>query len=206
MTNDKGENVDLELLRCRSYTEETPSHLSATGDQGGLSSSYSPQSPLCQNKSQTMNCRGNMACSDPGRSPFSKKCHSTVAENSLSSKGVSYLENQLTREKLEEAGYGNTHSSKQLVGDESQGFMKLSFHERPTPLASGGMLTKRSVSTPCGYPENDDKFRSLLLFIPLRLGQDSFNFQYADSLKVVYSQYTGYTVYSVLVYCVQGSP
>lgn len=78
-------------------------------------------------------------------------------------------------------------------------FMKLSFHVTNmqsdvslgeaaaySPALSGACDSRATpMSTPSARGgTGSGKFRSILLFIPLRLGQDTFNMSYADSLKV----------------------
>lgn len=48
-------------------------------------------------------------------------------------------------------------------------------------------ITKAGVATPTNYSDTPSNFRPLLLFIPLRLGQDKFNMEYAEALKTCLS-------------------
>lgn len=83
--------------------------------------------------------------------------------------------------------------------DDSMDFMKLSLCVSPEKDATD-LLTPPThrPAVPEGHPiagakeeeeeegegEGREKFRSLLLFIPLRLGQDTFNTVYSEALKV----------------------
>ena len=111
--------------------------------------------------------RSDSAGSD---SPINWKSTPTVAKTTAYSSGTSYF-------------------SPVSGGDDSD-FMKLSIRSpdvlshtatpdsarvKPTPAASVPVTGSRAER---------GGFRSLLLFIPLRLGQDTFNTSYADALKV----------------------
>jgi len=59
--------------------------------------------------------------------------------------------------------------------------MKLSMRDFPKEECSrGDQETEEELVATGGNP-----FRSLLLFIPLRLGQEKFNTEYAKDLKVI---------------------
>ena len=76
-------------------------------------------------------------------------------------------------------------------------FMKLSIRENPSMISgcsTGAGTSLRAVREERGSPGSEEEeeqevqekgvFRPILFFIPLRLGQDRFNEQYKDSLKV----------------------
>lgn len=64
---------------------------------------------------------------------------------------------------------------------ESVDYMKLSMRDFPKEECSrGDQETEEELVATGGNP-----FRSLLLFIPLRLGQEKFNTEYAKDLKVI---------------------
>ena len=56
--------------------------------------------------------------------------------------------------------------------------------EASNPALKEEELTAGAMGEGLGHQGN---FRPLLLFIPLRLGQDSFNMEYAIALKVIYT-------------------
>ncbi len=162
------------------------------GGDVSLSSSYEPESSLYNpNLAEEEGVAYNTPVSTS--SPFNKKAPPTVANNNASSTGVSYLDPAL---RLSLVGGGGGGTSPIVVGDESMDFMKLSLcqHHHMSPASSSlaaerrGYLASptkvRAVSTPSISQAKCSKFRSLLLFIPLRLGQDTFNIDYQDSLKV----------------------
>ena len=175
------ENGDEIGLRSRSQTEQvTPvSTPPSAGDLRNHSSSFNVSEDHHTGPSSSL--RGGVACPDPPAnfSPFSKKSLPTVAKNEATSTGVS-------------CGVGRPDlgvASTQLVmgGDESMDFMKFSFcassHMPPVGRGTGGLQEQGGRPSNFGRPQGG-KFRPVLLFIPLRLGQESFNQTYAESLKV----------------------
>ena len=50
--------------------------------------------------------------------------------------------------------------------------------------APGHSVPRLAPTLDAAHPSRDGYFRSLLLFVPLRLGQDKFNMEYAAALKV----------------------
>ena len=187
VTNEKGEDV---TLRHRSHTE--------------LNSPTSPCPHASPNRPYSSSLNSDSAFSPRGgvsrpdhapvatSSPFSSsKATPTVAHTTASSVGVSSPSSGTTSEKL-------------VIGDESLDFMKVSMRVSPTsPPQGGGGVASLPVGVGARYPgssrreevegggvedggrEGEEReFRSILLFIPLRLGQDTFNMTYADPLKV----------------------
>lgn len=190
------ENGDEIALRSRSQTELTTpvSTPPSAGDLRNHSSSFSigVDRQLADvggpGPGPSESLRGGVACPDPVASavrfsPFRQKSLPTVAKNEATSTGVSYGAGGRARG---DVGMAST----QLVmgGEDSMDFMKLSFCAPPQmpPMARGGAPSQQHWGRPAGNFARPlgGKFRPVLLFIPLRLGQESFNHTYASSLKV----------------------
>lgn len=169
------ENGDEVALRSCSQTElTTPVSTPPQAEElRNHSSSYAGPSD---------SLRGGMACPDPVASarfsPFSKKSLPTVAKNEATSTGVSCGVGR------PDVGLASTQLA--MGGDESMDFMKLSFCVSPQipPRAWGGGLQELGAKPSKFARPQGGTFRPVLLFIPLRLGQESFNQTYANALKV----------------------
>lgn len=154
--------------------------------------SLDTESFLRQPPTPSTSSHGGVALhSDPNpvatSSPFNKKSAPIVAKTNASSSGVSYFSPE-----------GPKHL---VMGDESLDFMKLSLrapssspaHARQTDAQTAAMNahSKQTGVEAAAMDASSDTatvapaaFRPILLFIPLRLGQDTFNPSYSEALKV----------------------
>ena len=199
MTNEKGEDI-LEQQYRRTQSQLT--HSSFPKDSSPLSperfTSSEVVGPSYLHSNDKEGPRGDQAAV-PGptatSSPFQLKSSATVASNQTTCSGGTSTDPSMN--------FGET---KHLVlGDDSLDFMKLSIRENSS--SSGGVLSSSKVGLGLnalpeerGSSEEElsglegegeekemrkkDNFRPLLIFVPLRLGQDRFNEQYKDALKV----------------------
>ena len=200
VTDEKGEAIKLENRRSLSMTNLIPVPQSTCSPPSPvLSSSYCAKSSADDqggfpHPESLTNDEGGLRVDKPQKrplassSPFKLKTSSSVADNAASSSSVSSLDSTMA-----------LSNSKHLVmggGDDSMDFMKLSLREgssvvSPYPSSSSTTCSNALLSSLNEEPASVSSvkmatrdFRSLLIFIPLRLGQDKFNEMYTESLKV----------------------
>lgn len=194
VTDEKGERVfnynrSQSMMAAPSTHSGAPSSHTRTKDV--RSSSMSPPKT---NTDLYTDLQRDTASSNPevtSSNLFWNKATPSIAQNTTTSTGVTYLDFDL---KTKLTMVQESPPVKEVIlGDESMDFMKLSLREqttpsprRPPPIPPELPPDSLSPTTPTNSPT----FRSLLLFIPLRLGQDSFNKQYTEALKVGVSIFT----------------
>ncbi len=195
MTNERGEDIPLLSpsgvpQRPHSKTESAPSsyqkNMSPPSANRFSSSEYIGPSYALSNENEVL--RGDVALPNPiaSSSPFKLKTSPSIEGNKTACEGGAAVNPSLQ--------FGDT---RHLVMGESLDFMKLSIRENP--CVSGGVAATNAEPSLESVLENssgeedeerctagkaESEFRPILIFIPLRLGQDRFNEQYKDSLKV----------------------
>jgi len=201
VTNEKGEDILEQQQQQHGRTQSQATSSSFPKDTSPLSSRRFTSSevvgPSYLHSNDKEGPRGDQAAV-PGpvatSSPFQLKSSPTVADNQTTCKGVASVDPSMN--------FGDT---KHLVlGDESLDFMKLSIRENSSSSGGGVWSNSRALGLNALQEEmssseegegglgeeeeenrkKENEFRPLLIFIPLRLGQDRFNEQYKDALKV----------------------
>lgn len=177
VTDEKGEELPL---KRRSQTDAATSPVSPpspvyVGDLRPHSSSVTGSLHRQPDAGPYTSPRGCVAAHrDPvlKSTPFNKKSAPIVAKTDASSSGVSYFSSEVT-------------TSEQLVMGDELDFMKLSLRVQSiSPEAIHVQPTSAARVASSNDSVRPGQFRSILLFIPLRLGQDTFNTNYSDALKV----------------------
>ena len=217
VTNELGEPISsLRFRRSVSDTSEMEGRETSDRAAAALSSSQSssiPQSPrsrLQKMASVSSKTDPSLALSDKQgtgqavgrlttntrRSNLKKSLTtalSTTPQNKLSfSESFDYLKLSITSSNHSHSvDYPDSHSDSeafQEVGGAHPGQAEFETLREPSPAPTTPPNEEKLTagvadegSGHLGY------FRPLLLFIPLRLGQDNFNMEYADALKVSYS-------------------